>query len=346
MTEGLVSADHRSRYRRDADAILQTKAYARYFDKTQVVYLVHNDHVAHRGLHVQLVSSLSRGLAQALNLDVDLVEAIALGHDVGHPPFGHEGENYLSELTQEHGFGPFAHPVQSCRLLHVMEPLDMVLEVYDGILCHDGGMQSASHTPSPNKTWQDHHRELAAKQANPELDIAPMTLEGCLVKVCDTASYIGRDLEDGISLGLVSRSDVPDTILGNSNSEILRVFCRDLIQQSQGKGKIALSDAVFEALRSLRQFNFERIYHHPNLKVESRRLRRSYRMLFEFLLQNHERHAEDSYIWRDYLATKDEAYTSNTSPVQMVVDYISGMTDGFFLRTLKKVVVPGIIDWN
>ena len=127
-------------YKRDVDRIVHSKAYARYVDKTQVAYLVENDHITHRSLHVQLVSNFARGIAEILRLNLDLVEAIALGHDVGHPPFGHEGEGYLSSLSKEYGNGPFAHPWQSCRLLTDIEPLNLGLAVYDGFLCHDGGM--------------------------------------------------------------------------------------------------------------------------------------------------------------------------------------------------------------
>src|SRR3984957_3501716 len=137
--------DHRLPYKRDVDRIVHSKAYARYIDKTQVVYLVENDHITHRSLHVQLVSNFARGIAEILHLNLDLVEAIALGHDVGHPPFGHEGEEYLSALSQEFGAGHFAHSWQSCRLFMHVEPLNLGLAVYDGFLCHDGGMSNPKY---------------------------------------------------------------------------------------------------------------------------------------------------------------------------------------------------------
>src|ERR1700761_5229302 len=115
--------DHRLPYKRDVDRIIHSKAYSRYVDKTQVVYLVKNDHITHRSLHVQLVSNFARGIAEILRLNLDLVEAISLGHDVGHAPFGHEGEGYLSALSVEYDNGPFCHPLQSCRLFTEIEPL-------------------------------------------------------------------------------------------------------------------------------------------------------------------------------------------------------------------------------
>lgn len=336
--------DHRLPYKRDVDRILHSKAYARYTDKTQVIYLVANDHITHRSLHVQLVSSFARGIGEILRLNLDLIEAISLGHDVGHPPFGHEGEGYLSKLAEEYGNGPFAHPWQSCRLLSEIEPLNLGLSVHDGMLCHDGGMSEYMMTPRYGKSWDDHLIDLALKKQNPDANITPGTLEGCLVKLCDTMSYIGRDIEDAINLGILSRSQVPHTILGVTNREILTVLARDVIENSFEKESIAISKPCYEALKTLRQFNFEHIYKHPKLKVESKKIERSYRILFETLLQEHLQNQQSSYLWKHYLHSKQERYLTETTPVQMVVDYISGMTDSFFIRTLEQIIVPKKIE--
>lgn len=332
--------DHRLPYKRDVDRIIHSKAYSRYVDKTQVVYLVENDHITHRALHVQLVSNFSRGIAEILHLNADLVEAIALGHDVGHPPFGHEGEGYLSKLSEEFGAGPFAHPCQSCRLFTLIEPLNLGLAVYDGFLCHDGGMSGTKLIPKFNKSWGDHAAEKALKVTRPEKNIMPTTLEGCLVKLCDTMSYIGRDIEDAIKLGILQREQVPKTVLGNSNSEILSALACDLIDMSYGKEYIALSDAAYEALVQLRLFNFKHIYSHPKLKVESAKIRQAYRLLFTLLLDNYEKAGEKSTLWLQFVNNKSEAYKGETKPVQMVIDYISGMTDKYFIRSLEQLVVP------
>lgn len=333
-------ADHRLPYKRDVDRIIHTKAYARYADKTQVVYLVENDHITHRALHVQLVSNFARGVAEILGLNLDLVEAIALGHDVGHPPFGHEGEGYLSVLSEEYGNGPFTHPLQSCRLFTEIEPLNLGLAVYDGILCHDGGMCGCQYVPHFGKTWEDHFKDKKNKAASPDNNIWPGTLEGCLVKLCDTMSYLGRDIEDAISLGILSRDQVPETILGKTNREILTRLACDIIQSSYEKDYIAVSEQVYDAMRALRNFNFKHIYIHPKLKVESKKVKSSYRILFETLLEGLEKNKEQSYIWKNYLYNKPEKYLATTSSVQMIVDYISGMTDGFFIKTLDRLIVP------
>lgn len=339
-----VDEDHRLPYKRDVDRIIHSKAYARYTDKTQVVYLVDNDHITHRGLHVQLVSSFARGIAAVLRLNSDLVEAIALGHDVGHPPFGHEGENYLSELSAEYGHGNFAHPWQSCRLFSDIEPLNLGLAVYDGFLCHDGGMHSTKLHPRFGKTWEAHSKDKAQKLLDPDQNIIPGTLEGCLVKLCDTMSYVGKDIEDAISVGILSRTRVPKTILGTSNREILNVLARDIIDMSYEQDYIAISEEAFGALRIIRNFNFEHIYEHPRLKVESSKIKRSYRILFELLLEDLEKNREGSYIGKNFVASKNDHYKNCSTPIQMVVDYISGMTDSFFVRTLEKLAVPRRID--
>lgn len=336
--------DHRLPYKRDVDRIVHSKAYARYVDKTQVVYLVENDHITHRSLHVQLVSNFARGIAEILRLNVDLVEAIALGHDVGHPPFGHEGEGYLSELSEEFGNGSFTHPHQSCRLFSEIEPLNLGLAVYDGFLCHDGGMKETQYLPRFGKTWDDHFADRQRKLSDPECNIMPGTLEGCLVKLCDTISYLGRDIEDAISIGLVERSQVPDTFLGKTNREILSALARDIIEISYGQDFIAISDKAYEALKVLRRFNFERIYVHPHLKVESEKIKRSYRILFEVLLEEYQNGKDASFLWKNFLCNKPDSYKEGVNPVQQVVDYIAGMTDTFFIRTFQKLIVPSRIN--
>jgi dGTPase len=336
--------DHRLPYRRDVDRIIHSKSYVRYADKTQVVYLVDYDHLTQRSLHVQLVSAFARGIGQYLGLNTDLIEAIALGHDIGHAPFGHEGERYLSALAKEHGHHPFAHPWQSCRLFREIEPLNLCLAVYDGFLCHDGGMVGYTLEPKRNKTWDDHFAELNQKALDPEAQLMPTTLEGCLVKICDTVSYLGRDFEDAIRLGLIQRSDLPDTPLGNTNRNLLKVVATDMIKQSEGTGIIALSPQIYDALKELRKFNFRNVYVNPILKTQSSRIKHSYRHLFTFLLKEYETDKERSYLWKNYIKNKSEKYKESTPPVQIVVDFISGMTDTFFLNTLEMLMIPRRIE--
>lgn len=332
--------DYRLPYKRDIDRIVHSKAYARYTDKTQVVYLVENDHITHRGLHVQFVSNFARGIAELLQLNLDLVEAIALGHDVGHPPFGHEGEEYLSALSLIYCQTPFAHPWQSCRLFSDIEPLRLGLAVYDGFLCHDGGSTELPLIPHYGKTWEMHMSEKAIKLAQPNAVFIPGTLEGCLVKLCDTISYLGKDIEDAIHLGILSREQVPITILGVTNREILNGAACDIIENSYGKEYISLSPEVLEAIKVLRKFNFENIYVHPLLKTQSAKIQRSYGILFETLLSNYQDENEKSYLWNHFLSDKPASYFEGATAGRIVIDYISGMTDSYFMRTLKEFIIP------
>lgn len=194
--------------------------------------------------------------------------------------------------------------------------------------------------PQFGKTWKDHHEDLIKKHQNPDALLLPATLEGCLVKICDTVSYVGRDIEDAISVGIISRDQIPDTILGKSNREILTVVARDIIMESHQKDYIAMSQEVFDALKALRAFNFQKIYTHPNLKGESKKVKLSYRLLFEYLLEDFEKNGENSHLWQDFLHNKSAHYLEKTNPTRRVIDYIAGMTDKFFIRTFEKLIVP------
>lgn len=157
-------------------------------------------------------------------------------------------------------------------------------------------------------------------------------------------SYIGRDIEDAINIGIIQRSQIPETLLGNTNRQILSTLSCDIIKNSYNKDYIAISEDASDALKTLRAFNFENIYIHPKLKVESQKIKRSYRILFEILLEDYTKTKDSSYLWTRFLSNKNERYLSETSAVRSVIDYIAGMTDSFFVRTLEKLVVPKQIE--
>ena len=214
--EERIDCGHRQNFAVDADRILHSRAYTRYIDKTQVFYLVNHEHISHRVLHVQLLSKISRTIGRYLRLNEDLLEAIALGHDIGHPPFGHDGEAILSKLCESHSNGPFLHSIQGVRFLDAIEKrgrgLNLSLQVLDGILSHDGETHLERLSPDREKSFTDFYREIVTKQKDPSCNLKPMTLEGCVVRLADTISYIGRDLEDAILLRLVSREDLPPLV--------------------------------------------------------------------------------------------------------------------------------------
>jgi len=329
-----------SPYKQDVEKIIHAKAYRRYSDKTQVVYLVENDHLTSRGLHVQLVSSYARGLGKQLGLDEDLIEAIALGHDVGHPPFGHEGEGYLSALSKSLGLQAFSHSLQSVRLFRDIEPLNLTLQTLDGFLCHDGGDKGSIIEVQSGKTLEMHEEECLRRKIQPEENILPMTLEGALVKLCDTLCYIGQDIEDAVSLGIIDEKEVPVTALGGSNSEILLHVGLDLLENSRGQKAIALSDKVFKALMLLREFNFDRIYTHQALKVESQKISSGYKLLLDYLLEDFEKRGEESDLYVHFLHSKEEKYIQENSREQYTIDFIAGMTDNYFVTMLERIFVP------
>jgi dGTPase len=172
----------------------------------------------------------------------------------------------------------------------------------------------------------------------------PGTLEGCLVKLCDTVSYLGRDIEDAIQLGILHREELPKTVLGSSNRELLSTVAKDIIRHSYDKDYIAISEEIYTALLTVRKFNFEKIYINPKLKKESNKIERGYNFLFDFLLDDYLKNHQKSLLWTGYASNKCEHYKTSTSPHQMVTDYISGMTDSFFVRSLEKLIVPSQIE--
>lgn len=331
-------------YQQDVHNILNCKAYSRYMDKTQVIYLVQHDHVTRRALHVQLVSHLARTIGRLLQLNMDLIEAISLGHDVGHPPFGHEGEEYLSQISIAFGEGPFAHSAQSCRLLHIIEPLHLGLAVYDGFLCHDGGLKETHLIPCKNKSWEQHHEECLYKRLHPDSSITPMTLEGCLVKLCDTISYCVRDLEDALRWHLITPDEIPESPCGKSPQDILHYFIEDILRESKGHPWIRISQESEQLLRTLRNLNFTHFYFHPLLKQESERIQHSYQILCDFLLREHAERDMESFLFQHFLSSKSQEYCKSVTPARAVIDFVAGMTDGFFLRTLKSCLIPGSIE--
>lgn len=342
-----TAAGYRQAFSLDSDRILHSRAYTRYIDKTQVFYLIPNDHITHRVLHVQLVSKIARTIGRFLRLNEDLIEAIALGHDIGHTPFGHEGERYLSELCQKAGIGYFLHNVQSIQFLDRVERKgqgwNLCLQTLDGILCHDGEIHNRMLTPNPDKDFTIFEAEVAAKRADPDYLLVPMTTEGCVVRMADTIAYIGRDLEDAIRLGLLDRRDIPESIariLGNTNGTIVYRLVTDVIQNSHKNRFVAFSPTISEALKALKAFNLEYIYKNPKRKVHSAAIHQLFCMLFEMRLADLVTNNRSSDIFSGFLADMSDAYIANHSNPEIVRDYIAGMTDRFFLHQFPEHLRP------
>ena len=340
---------YRQSYALDADRIIHSRAYTRYIDKTQVFCLVSNDHITHRVLHVQLVSRIARTIGRFLRLNEDLIEAIALGHDIGHAPFGHDGETFLAELSVQHDAPPFQHNIQSVRFLDHLERKgrgwNLSLQTLDGILCHDGEIHANRISPDTNKDFVKHDAELSAKQQNAHLKLAPMTFEGCVVRMADTVAYIGRDIEDAILLKLIKREDTPQScreLLGTSNGEIVYTLVTDLIANSiipdnieEQNGYIGFSEKIGAQVHLLKQFNYKNIYLHPKTKENLPLIKNCYESLFSHYLYQLQNGKNTGSV--DLMTDMNSAYLATHSPAAMVCDYIAGMTDDFFLKQAALV---------
>lgn len=348
--EPRLAQDYRPAYAIDADRILHSLAYSRYIDKTQVFSLIRNDHITHRLLHVQFVSKIGRTIGRALGLNEDLIEAIAIGHDIGHPPFGHDGETYLDKICMAHGIGHFCHNVQSVRFLSGVERKgdgwNLTLQTLDGLLSHNGEVHDRSLTPKREKTFADLDAEIAAQTGGKEIEMVPMTLEGCLVRIVDTVSYIGRDIEDAIRLGFLDRNDLPKSctdLLGRTNGTIIYNLVTDIIRNSIGRERIAYSEAVSTAIYDLKRFNLKSIYLNPSAKTHLAGVEDLFCGLFEKYLTDLEKGNDSSVIITRFLNTMSEAYKAGSSNPEIVRDFIAGMTDSYFLEQFPEEKRPNVI---
>jgi len=342
-----VETGHRQEFSVDADRIMHSMAYTRYIDKTQVFFLIKADHITHRVLHVQLVSKIARTIGRLLCLNEDLIEAIALGHDLGHTPFGHDGETILSGICQKLNIGFFLHNIQSVRFLQDIERKgrgwNLSLQTLDGILCHDGEIHKIILIPSVKKDFADFNRDIKEKRKNIHLPLTPMTMEGCVVRMADTISYIGRDIDDAIRLGVIKREDIPTEcteILGNTNGKIVYTLVEDLIANSMNHGHITFSQTVGDALGKLKEFNTECIYRNNTIKKETSKIKLMFNLLFEKYMQDIEKGDENSEIFSSFLSGMAESYMKNTSNAEIVRDFIAGMTDDYFLNRCNLHFMP------
>ncbi len=330
---------------RDADRILHTHAYARYIDKTQVFFNVENDHITHRALHVQLVAKVGRTIGRALGLNEDLIEAIALGHDIGHVPYGHVGEMMLDELSHEHGLDPFRHNVQGVRCLEALEDCNLTLQTLDGILSHDGEGNDLRLAPARIETWEQFDRRV--DEARRGGSIVPATFEGCVVRFADSIAYLGRDLEDAIEIGVVDGIEgLPEfcrEVFGIGVGEsagiaraVLDVTIKDLVNESFDRPAVGFSDEVAGALRLFKEFNYREIYDNEFLVCEREGIRSMFSDLFERSLLDAGRGDRSSPIYRDHLDVPwlSPAYRDAASPALAARDYIAGMTDRYFNRAV------------
>ena len=339
----------RPAYFKDIDRIIHSLSYTRYIDKTQVYSFVDNDHITHRVLHVQLVSKIARTIGRALRLNEDLIEAIALGHDVGHSPFGHKGEKFLDNICRREHIGYFCHNVQSVRVLNELEELVITMQTLDGILAHNGEILLNKYEPNRNKSKEDFLDEVQRVMniENYSKKIVPMTLEGCVVRISDIIAYIGRDIEDAIVVGSIKRIDIPSEIvrvLGNNNSEIVNTLILDIIENSLEKDYLCFSNEVFEALIKLKKWSIINIYSSKEATLNEDLLEICFNKLYEIYLEKLKNidykdgveitddMTNSDVVFFEFINSKSKEYIENTDVKRVVIDYIAGQTDNFFLK--------------
>lgn len=333
----------RPAYVRDCEKIMHAPYYNRYADKTQVFSFYKNDDITRRALHVQLVSRIARNIGSLLGLNIDLIEAIALGHDIGHTPFGHAGERYLSECLQEHTGRYFNHNVHSVRVLDGILNRNVSLQTLDGILCHNGEFAMKEYRPVPIEDFA----QFDAKYEECYVDesaigrLVPYTLEACVVRVCDMIAYLGKDRQDAKRANLITDDSIFDEqAFGKSNPEIINNLIVNIVENSYGKDYIAMDDDYYKAIKATKKENYEKIYFNEAVDTTYKeQIRPMFHMMYDRLLSDMKAGDAGSIIYKhhiDYVKENTatygyEQYLDTTKPEQMVVDFMASMTDDYFV---------------
>ena len=333
---------------RDTETILHSPYYNRYTDKTQVFSLYQNDDISRRSFHVQLVSRIARNIGRLLGLDLDLIEAIALGHDMGHTPFGHAGEAVLSDLYQSHTGRKFLHNVHSVRVLDGIFHHNLTLQTLDGILCHNGELELSEYRPVPIYSF----RELDARMEKCETEagfaetLVPCTLEGCVVRISDIIAYIGKDRQDAVRTGLLPHEELfRSNSMGAINAELIHNLIIDIVEHSYGKGFIAMSEEGFRALVKSKKDNYAYIYTSPEIaELRTKYFEPMFEKMYEALLSDLKTGNEQSEIFRNHLSfvkSREKFYHAegyeNTEPNRITTDFIASMTDSYFVALYDKI---------
>ena len=338
----------RPEFAKDIDRIMYSPYYNRYTDKTQVFSLIKNDDITRRSLHVQLVSRIARTIGRALNLNLDLIEAIALGHDIGHTPFAHCGEVYLNELYNKHTGRFFNHNIHSVRVLDKIFPLNLSLQTLSGIAGHNGEIELAEYRPVPLDNFEDFEAQLEKcyTTAGYSNKIQPSTLEGNVVRISDIIAYLGKDRQDAASIQMVEDSAFPTSVIGSINSEIINNLVVNIIENSYGKPYIKLDEAHFQAVKSYKKDNYSMIYaSDPGRVILKRVVEPMMQEIYEQLLEDLIQDKADSPIFRHHINYVNQTRYprsvpyEKTEPNQIIVDYIASMTDDYMID-LHRYLFP------
>ncbi|OFK24835.1 deoxyguanosinetriphosphate triphosphohydrolase family protein [Olsenella sp. HMSC062G07] len=333
---------------RDCEKIMHIPAYNRLNGKTQVFSFAANDDITRRNLHEQLVCRVARDIGRALGLNLDLIEAISLGHDVGHTPFGHAGERFLNEVYHARTGRWFFHNVQSARVLDVLYGRNVSLQVLDGVICHNGEFEQQVFETSGLADFDAFDRVVAScwrKGARVIGHLRPMTLEGCVVRVSDIIAYVGKDRQDAIRAGLVGEDGFDDGLGGAYNAWALRAFVADIVESSVGTSRIMMSEAGFAELRRAKRENYDKIYSSSEVSGDvPHAVGELFWRLYERELLALATHDRADPIFLDHILPLERHlshygrdYAWEGDPDQVVCDFISSMTDDYFVSLTTRL---------
>ncbi len=336
---------------RDAEKIMHMPAYNRLAGKTQVFSFHANDDLTRRGLHVQLVARVARDIGRALGLNLDLIEAIALGHDIGHTPFGHAGERFLNEVFHARTGRWFFHNVQSVRVLDVLYGRNVSMQTLDGVICHNGEFEQQVLRTASLSSMDEYDAMVQDCWDRGEAAIshlAPSTLEGCVVRVSDIIAYVGKDRQDAIRAGIAGEDTFDDGLGGAYNAWALKAFVADVVEHSLGGERIAMSEEAFLEMRRAKRENYQKIYGAQEVdgdmdKGMAELFWRLYERVVDDLLagrteapvfRHHVRHVGQ------WLGHYGHTYDWERDIHLTAVDYISSMTDSYCMALLEYLF-PG-----
>jgi len=357
--------DLRTDFMKDTGRILHSSSYYRQ-NKTQVHSITKNDLITRREDHVQLVSNVARVICKALGLNEELAEAISLAHDLGHTPLGHDGEEILDELCKLHDIGGFSHSTQSFRLLMFIEKdgrgLNLTRQVLDGVISHNGEIVAQAYHPDRNKDWAQLLREYQMTMEDASLikKLTPGTLEAAVMRISDIIAYLGRDIYDAVLLKILKLNELPVSALDDLgvtgviednrglsdlriahklNSAIIKAIQNDLVLNSFGKEYLVLSDKVYRGIKTLKDYNYLKIYTNPRVKVDKKQREQMFSYYFDKYYYELKNSTEQSPL-TEYYQRKSEHYKASTPLKRVVVDYIASMSDDYFFDNLPEKLKP------
>lgn len=328
---------------RDTEKILHLPIYNRYTDKTQVFSFYKNDDITRRALHVQLVSRIARNIGSCLGLNLDLIEAVSLGHDIGHTPFGHAGESLLNKILSEKAGLHFFHHVQSARVFDKIFRRNITLQTLDGVLCHNGEIESREYRPQKDISFEKFDKNVKdcieiGKEASDKL--IPSTLESCVVRICDIIAYLGKDRQDAERTRLIDKNThFSSSEIGTFNAQMINNISVDIIENSYGKDYIAMSDKVFDDLSLAKSENYEKIYMQEAIsRVATEILAPMFNDVFEKILSDLVNERTDSPVYKhhiEYVLENTKHYKDGEDylkedKLMIASDFIASMTDDYF----------------